>query len=362
MAGQEQEYKKLPGSGLMRGGSSFLALTRTRCSLWLGKSHLLQVESQGGYSESYKRFYFRDIQALVLRRTKTWFAVNVVFGTLAGLFALWATFTSDTAGKTALLIITGVWVTFLLLNGFFGPSCSCFLQTAVHREELPSLRRLRRARKVIANLLPLIAEAQGTVTREEAVVQFDALLQRLKFPAPVTIGRQFTTVVPVAKSYQSRMHQVFFGALLVDVLLCTLKMLVPSVVLVLLCLGFGVSLIALAAAAIVKQHDTDLKSSVGRLTWAAAIYLVARYFIGYNIMVAMISPGRLNGFDWEYITTVANAEPFQTPWLLVILIFSAVVSTVLALWGLLELRSHHRQKTASSTMPPPPPEVPPPPA
>ena len=36
--------------------------------LYLGPDHLLQTASTG-YSETYKRFYFRDIQAIVIRKT-----------------------------------------------------------------------------------------------------------------------------------------------------------------------------------------------------------------------------------------------------------------------------------------------------
>jgi hypothetical protein len=41
------------------------------------------------------------------------------------------------------------------------------LRTAVQIEELPSMSRIERARKVIARVRPLIAEAQGTLVPEE---------------------------------------------------------------------------------------------------------------------------------------------------------------------------------------------------
>ena len=78
------QYQRLPGGGMARKGSSFIAATRTTCRLWLGDDHLLQVESMGGYSETYKRFYFRDIQAIIVQRTRTWVVWNIVLGFFAG--------------------------------------------------------------------------------------------------------------------------------------------------------------------------------------------------------------------------------------------------------------------------------------
>jgi hypothetical protein len=58
-------------------------------------------------------------------------------------------------GLIALLVM------FLLINFFLGATCKCYLRTAVQIEELPSLRRLRKTRKIMAQIRPLIAAAQG---------------------------------------------------------------------------------------------------------------------------------------------------------------------------------------------------------
>jgi hypothetical protein len=60
-----------------------------------------------------------------------------------------------------------VLLAFLVANLLLGPTCVCHLKTAVQTEELPSLRRLRRARKVLARLRPLIVAAQGELTLGE---------------------------------------------------------------------------------------------------------------------------------------------------------------------------------------------------
>src|SRR5260370_609573 len=54
---------------------------------WQGRDHLLMVASSG-FTESYQRFFFRDVQAVVVRRTSAGIAWNGVFGGLALLCAL----------------------------------------------------------------------------------------------------------------------------------------------------------------------------------------------------------------------------------------------------------------------------------
>ena len=66
----EKEYKKLAGSG-----RSFISVN----TVWMGRDHLLAVETVG-YTEHYRRFYFKDIQAFLVQRNRhrmlaTWSSV-----------------------------------------------------------------------------------------------------------------------------------------------------------------------------------------------------------------------------------------------------------------------------------------------
>src|SRR5213593_2882508 len=63
----DQEYRRLTRSRVRHTG--FFTLASTRSSLWLGKDHLLNIDSNR-YTEEYKRFYFRDIQSITIRKTK----------------------------------------------------------------------------------------------------------------------------------------------------------------------------------------------------------------------------------------------------------------------------------------------------
>ncbi|HWI55617.1 MAG TPA: hypothetical protein VNZ22_00220, partial [Bacillota bacterium] len=67
--------------------SGFAVAVAARSSLWLGPDHLLCIETTG-YTETYKRFYFRDIQAVLIRQTKRQRNWTLAFGGLSLLFTI----------------------------------------------------------------------------------------------------------------------------------------------------------------------------------------------------------------------------------------------------------------------------------
>jgi len=145
-------------------------LTASRQSLWLGSDHVLSIDS-ASYSEEYKRFYFRDIQAFFICPTARRAIWNGILAALLIMHVL--VFGWFGASATTLLIVAVVLATPLALNNLSGPACKVYLRTAVQVEELPSLGRIRRAHRVLDLIRPLIAAVQGPLSREDAA-------QRLK--------------------------------------------------------------------------------------------------------------------------------------------------------------------------------------
>lgn len=337
------QYTRLPGSGISRKGGSFLTATRTNCRLWLGDDHLLQVESAGGYSESYKRFYFRDIQVIYLQKTNSWLMANLVLGLATGAFLLWTLMVKDHAGVIALGIVTGCFGLLLLVNALRGPTCACHLQTAVHGEELPSLRRRRNTEKVLARIKPLIEAAQGSATAETLAPQYATLLE--KTHATPAVPGQFSRVVdPTLSVYRSHAHQVLFLALLAHALANLLNIVLPSIPVVLLNLLTGATLAGAVLIALVKQHQTDLLPAVRALTWVTGVFVGLGYVTGYIVMVLMAPGHNQDGTQWGYIKAIADLRPMQTTWWLAILFTTATVAGLLGGIGLLCLRQHWRHQ------------------
>src|SRR5438552_5540465 len=155
MARKEKEYRRL------RGRSRHLSGTST---LWLGPDHLLRVDSHR-YAEDCKRFYYRDIQSMVLlprtRRQSILIACAAVCVplTLLALFlnGAWAVFLGCLAGLAGLI---------LAVNWLRGETCECRLQTAVQTEVLHSLTRLRTALKALRLLRLRVEAIQGQLDPE----------------------------------------------------------------------------------------------------------------------------------------------------------------------------------------------------
>ena len=141
-------------------GKAFLDVIGTYVRIWLGDDHLLYQLSTS-FTEDYKRFYYRDIQAITIRKTKRFMIWNIILAALclaSGLLAvsLGHTFSAD----PFLYMVALVSFVFLLLNLSMGPTCICQLYTFVSAEELYSLKRLRTARKALKIIVPLIEEKQ----------------------------------------------------------------------------------------------------------------------------------------------------------------------------------------------------------
>ncbi len=155
-------YRKLPGPGIGFGVVSFV-------TLWQGENHLLQVTSWPS-GESYRRFFYRDIQAIVLRRSKGRMRTNIVLGILASLLVLGLAIAFATSGGLDALtdgfpifceIVLGICLLWMAVNSLLGPTCTMHIQTAIQFERLPTVRRERGARKLLARLEPLVTAAQA---------------------------------------------------------------------------------------------------------------------------------------------------------------------------------------------------------
>ena len=141
---------------------------------WLGEDHLLCVETTG-YAETYKRFFFRDIQAISLHRSNSYLIANSILIPLTALFILIAILVADPVGTIVLLCIGLLPGIPLVVNLVRGPSCRCIIRTALQEEGIPALANVRKARAVIQRIRAKIEEVQGALPREEIPARMEEL-------------------------------------------------------------------------------------------------------------------------------------------------------------------------------------------
>lgn len=139
-----------------------------RASLWQGPDHLLKVSSTG-FSEDYRRYYYRDIQAIIVTPTTNWHGWSLFLGFICLLTLLCALLvsTDSPVGLSILVILGGLTGGLLTVNLMKGPTCICRIRTAVQTDKIEAMSRLRTAQRVIARLRETIIAAQGGFTAED---------------------------------------------------------------------------------------------------------------------------------------------------------------------------------------------------
>lgn len=157
--------------------------------LWLGGDHLLHVTSTG-YTESYRRCYLRDIQSILIVHTAHRTSVGIVLAVLALIVAV--ILRSTGSGIGAYGILAAVFLPFFVWNHLLGPGCRVVVITSTQQEKIPSLSRLPKTRRVMAELKPLVEAAQadlssvpaGAVAAEAPVAAPETNAPRLPPPLP----------------------------------------------------------------------------------------------------------------------------------------------------------------------------------
>ena len=141
-------YRRLPGA------------KRTplrKATLWLSSDHILAIDSHR-FTEEYKRYYFKDIQAIIVTQMSaaTSRTIDLVVIIVVGFLALVAwRIESRSMAVVTVLVLVGY-----LIHKSLGPQCACNLITAVSSDVLPSLNRVRTAGKALRIIQPLVEEAQ----------------------------------------------------------------------------------------------------------------------------------------------------------------------------------------------------------
>jgi hypothetical protein len=304
----------------------------SKCTLWRGEDHILAVDSNY-YSENYKRFYFRDFQALVIRKTNSFAILNVVFAILTGicsLFLMIALARHNPGLITFCSIVLPALIAGLAINLAKGPTCTCHLKMPLAVHELPSLCRLRHAHRALAEITPMVEKFQGSLPLDEikSRVSRREVSPDLSVQPAVTPPPQWGL-----EQYSGFVHIFLFCALLLDAALTliiyysyyshgnftTAVGVVSNLV-----------LFILAIASLVKQRGRSLPCTVKGVTWAVMILCAAMNFLASIVVSLILNAGKLD-HRWEHISKLFQAHPADYPKTF----FSYIgVEVILGVWGL----------------------------
>lgn len=332
MATPASPYAKLPGRGLRR---AVFAISATRCRLWLAEDHLLAVDYTIA-SEEYRRFYFRDIEAFIIRQTASrqiwnWILAVLLLLTAGPFFLGWRS-TGSGGLLIAALSFAAFWLLCLVVNSARGATCQTHIRTAAQTEQLPSLGRLPVARRVLARLQPLIVEAQGAATPEELNAA-----PWMNADGASTPGAAAPKSIRPEKGW---FHGALFALLLIESGLTAVAFMVfgePLTTFSMLAMLMGC---VVCVTALMRQADTDLPWAVRHVAkWALAYYILkcAGGFV-FMMIFAIRNPGT---------PLVTGLEMIGEPGFATASLISVCIATVIGFAGLIPLLAHLRNRSAA---------------
>lgn len=309
-----KNYKKLPASAF-------------RSKIFLGQDHLLCI-FQKKYEEGYRRFYFKDIQAIITRRNRLDLLWNTVFVILSIIFL---------AISKGLWPLSAFFLSLILINWLRGPTCTCHIQTAVSKEKLPSLNRMKRALKVINQIIPFIEREQGKLEHDEIVSNIQKISEEV--PSSEMTGSNSSSSDHAISSYSGKVHEALFYVFLLSGLTITLDLFFKSILTTVISSLVSSSLSILVVVAVVKQHGSALSNEVKNLTWASMVYLISFLISGYaGLMYFLFKNPVIAGNQWEIVKVMSSISAFDYPLYLGIYIVSIAFSFFAGIAGVFFIR------------------------
>ncbi len=258
-------YRQLPGHrrGFLQGAT-----------LWIASDHLLSVRSLR-FREEYKRFYLRDIQAIVVAGGSR-FHISTRAAVIAALWlavflaartrAPWASLALGTAAVC-------LFVSWLYLSS--ARSCSCRIYTAVSRDNLPSIYRTWTARKFLAEVEPRIRQVQGIVEGNWA----KALEERTVGPAALPVNASMHPPVPHPARTHTLASDIFVASLFADAALNILTL--HSMTRTAQWIWYGLAVVEIAGAVVMflQHYRGILRAAMQKLAIATLIALGSVYYL-----------------------------------------------------------------------------------
>ncbi len=310
--------------------------------LWIGTDHLLLVESTG-ISERYKRFYFKDIQAINLLKTKKTYYKIVVLTLLFLLSAAGCAFFWNIGVDPASIfcaVICPVVLFYLVRLLIKGASCDCWMYSSVQKEKLTPINTIKTAGKFLSLIVPQIETVQGTLNdltletaQERIKAGTSAILKNIKKTAPKIIS--------------TTSHKVMFILLLILGTDGAISTFYRSAGLMVVSSFLFLVVFALCAINAARQAGSVLGRPVKTATIAAVIVLILAGISGYLEMIFYFVTEAENFIKVSHdqlalIKLICQKNPFDYPLILGKDIFFIICCCVTGITGLVSLQ-HSRK-------------------
>jgi hypothetical protein len=134
-----------------------------RHTLWLFPDRLISLITFG-WHEQYRILSFKDIRGIIITRNKSWILTNSLSGIIAGIFLIATVLCLIYEDTTGLAIFFGscmaICLFIIAINTYKGPTCTCVIHTRVSAHQVDAIKRLKKGRKLMSLITPMIMRAQ----------------------------------------------------------------------------------------------------------------------------------------------------------------------------------------------------------
>ncbi len=337
MAKKQKKYNRLPGK--KRGLLGYN-------TLWLGPDHMLAVVDRT-FAEDYKRFYYRDIQAVTIRKIESFKIVATIIAAVSSLLVLFTFFFKE-PWSIFFGVMSGVFFFGLIMYLIAGASYECYIKTAVQIEKLPSIFRLKTYEKVMNLLRPMIEEAQGTMPVETIRENISRILKENS-----DANSRRRPVRPQQVRHENGgWHKASFGMLLFSGLIYFTGLFYHNVALSAFGTIISVLISIVLIISLIKQNNSDMAKSVRLLTWATFGYFCIDFVLGnilfFILFFKNIDNSEIINNHFLMMKMVLEMSPDQSPFVMGCYIFSVVSTWSLGISGLILLK---KSKSSSAGMP-----------
>lgn len=304
-------------------------------SLWLSDDHLLLVRNNG-WKESYRKFYFRDTQALIIAETKQRRNQCTVLLLTTLFFLLMASLFRE-IGWVFYLPATFIALIAFLINWFKGPTCTTHITTAVQTTPLPC-KRLAVAQRLREELTGSIEKVQGHFNAEHGE-KLDSRLQEISTADKQQAAEQADGSEEFTLFFDNQAHIITYILFLLQAVISVISLGGRGQLLYTLeSILFSVTLIAVIVA-LYRQSRSRLKGMLVLLTWLAPACLVIAVLANFGLFFKAVAHAAdvesMFSNEYELWMMLGRVQPADSLYLRVLLITRTACFTLLSITGLL---------------------------
>lgn len=324
----------------------------TRSSLWMANDHLLLIKNHR-WGEDYSRYYFSDIEALIIHPTREFLWTSAI-GILALVSTLALGLVTILGSEIDTLKLTARWTMgifsfplflFLVINLIRGRTCRVTVHTGGMAHLLPCPRRRRGALGMLKVIRPLIEKAQDGRLLSQDLKDIPSSEE-----APPLSALSGPRHAGALRYEHGQWHLALFCFLLVDCLDTGIRFFHTSIRAGLLFFLIAqVPALVCLVMALMRQSGSSLPKTLQGVTWTTvgyyALFTLASSFRGNNLV-----PGATDLADlFKSLIGKLIVSPRDSSFLYVSFILSFLIALGLSLTGMTLL--YRYRKTADK--PPP---------